>query len=126
MSPADKRHALAVLHRDVGPTLAQEMKNDHVPGAVRKHGRERWRELARLRRHEAPGLGTLRVEVDGRVEPDDPENLRERVHRREAFLSQFGRLGNESGTAGQGRCARWPIGQTNRTPGQNRGTLRIA
>ncbi len=70
-----------VLQLEVGPALAQQMVDDHVLRPLGEHRRER----ARLWRREAPGLGKRRIEIDRGVEPDDPKDFRERIHRRRSL-----------------------------------------
>ena len=72
-----QRDALAVLQLDVGPAFAEQMVDDHVRGPCASTGAS-VRDSGDV---ETPGLGELRVEVDGRVEPDDAEDFRERIHR---------------------------------------------
>src|SRR4051812_17109303 len=69
-------YAFPTLESNGGVPFVEEVKDDDVARAAHEDRCQR----ARFRRQETPGLRQFGIEVDRRVETDDPQDFRQRIH----------------------------------------------
>src|SRR3954469_20935434 len=89
-------YAFPTLESNGGVPFVEEVKDDDVARAAHEDRCQR----ARFRRQETPGLRQFGIEVDRRVETDDPQDFRQRIHTRTPSLlptaNESGRRSNRS------------------------------